>query len=106
MQHPRFGGVAGHWPSSSPVVSCSELLRSATKSGMPANWVLPRQKIRRESKLYRDDIRDIQVTPCRFATPVSHHDQDFTLQRAALKKAGCKRLYEEKVSGANASARN
>ena len=31
---------------------------------------------------------------------VSTDDQDLTLQRAALKKAGCKRLYEEKVSGA------
>jgi DNA invertase Pin-like site-specific DNA recombinase len=27
-------------------------------------------------------------------------DQDLTLQRAALKEAGCRRLYEEKVSGA------
>lgn len=31
---------------------------------------------------------------------VSTDDQDLTLQRAALKEAGCKRLYEEKVSGA------
>jgi DNA invertase Pin-like site-specific DNA recombinase len=31
---------------------------------------------------------------------VSTDDQDLTLQRAALTKAGCKRLYEEKVSGA------
>ena len=30
---------------------------------------------------------------------VSTDDQDLTLQRTALKKAGCKRLYEEKVSG-------
>jgi DNA invertase Pin-like site-specific DNA recombinase len=31
---------------------------------------------------------------------VSTDDLDLTLQRAALKKAGCKRLYEEKISGA------
>ena len=31
---------------------------------------------------------------------VSTDDQDLTLQRAALKAAGCRRLYEEKVSGA------
>jgi DNA invertase Pin-like site-specific DNA recombinase len=31
---------------------------------------------------------------------VSTDDQDLSLQRAALKKAGCKRLYEEKISGA------
>ena len=31
---------------------------------------------------------------------VSTDDQDLTLQRTALKQAGCKRLYEEKVSGA------
>ena len=31
---------------------------------------------------------------------VSTDDQDLTLQRTALKQAGCKRIYEEKVSGA------
>jgi DNA invertase Pin-like site-specific DNA recombinase len=31
---------------------------------------------------------------------VSTDDQDLTLQKAALKEAGCRRLYEEKVSGA------
>lgn len=31
---------------------------------------------------------------------VSTEDQDLTLQRAALKEAGCKRIYEEKVTGA------
>ena len=31
---------------------------------------------------------------------VSTDDQDLALQRAALKQAGCKRTYEEKVSGA------
>src|SRR5262245_10081742 len=31
---------------------------------------------------------------------VSTEDQDHTLQRSALKDAGCKRIYEEKVSGA------
>ena len=31
---------------------------------------------------------------------VSTEDQDLTLQRAALSGAGCKRVYEEKVSGA------
>jgi DNA invertase Pin-like site-specific DNA recombinase len=31
---------------------------------------------------------------------VSTDDQDLTLQRATLNKAGCKRLYEEKISGA------
>ncbi len=31
---------------------------------------------------------------------VSTDDQDLTLQRAMLNKAGCKRLYEEKISGA------
>jgi hypothetical protein len=30
---------------------------------------------------------------------VSTDDQDLTLQRAALKAAGCRRLYEEKISG-------
>lgn len=31
---------------------------------------------------------------------VSTEDQDLTLQRAALKGAGCQRIYEEKISGA------
>lgn len=31
---------------------------------------------------------------------VSTNDQDLTLQRAALKEAGCRRVYEEKISGA------
>ena len=31
---------------------------------------------------------------------VSTEDQDLTLQRSALKGAGCKRVYEEKVTGA------
>lgn len=31
---------------------------------------------------------------------VSTEDQDLTLQRAALKAAGCQRIYEEKISGA------
>ncbi len=31
---------------------------------------------------------------------VSTDDQDLTLQRAALQEAGCRRLYEERVSGA------
>jgi len=31
---------------------------------------------------------------------VSTDDQNLTLQRTALKQAGCKRIYEEKVSGA------
>ena len=31
---------------------------------------------------------------------VSTDDQDLHLQRAALKEAGCKRVYEEKISGA------
>ena len=31
---------------------------------------------------------------------VSTDDQDLALQRAALKAAGCRRLYEEKISGA------
>ena len=32
---------------------------------------------------------------------VSTDDQDLTLQRAALEEAGCRRLHEEKVSGAD-----
>ncbi len=31
---------------------------------------------------------------------VSTDDQDLAVQRAALREAGCRRLYEEKVSGA------
>ena len=31
---------------------------------------------------------------------VSTDDQDLSLQRAVLRKAGCRRLYEEKISGA------
>ena len=31
---------------------------------------------------------------------VSTDDQDLTLQRTALREAGCKRVYEEKISGA------
>ena len=34
---------------------------------------------------------------------VSTDDQDLTLQRTALRRAGCKRAYEEKVSGAKRS---
>lgn len=31
---------------------------------------------------------------------VSTEDQDLTLQRGALRQVGCKRVYEEKISGA------
>src|SRR5689334_9360664 len=31
---------------------------------------------------------------------VSTDDQDLRLQRAALRQAGCRRVYEEKISGA------
>src|SRR3546814_12530466 len=41
-------------------------------------------------------IRDMLVGYAR----VSTDDQDLRLQRAALKDAGCRRTYEEKVSGA------
>ena len=34
---------------------------------------------------------------------VSTEDQDLSLQREALKGAGCQRIYEEKSSGANRS---
>jgi DNA invertase Pin-like site-specific DNA recombinase len=34
---------------------------------------------------------------------VSTDDQDLTLQRTALKSAGCTRIYEEKISGAKRS---
>ena len=34
---------------------------------------------------------------------VSTEDQNLTLQRAALNVAGCQRIYEEKISGANRS---
>jgi DNA invertase Pin-like site-specific DNA recombinase len=34
---------------------------------------------------------------------VSTEDQNLTLQRAALNGAGCQRIYEEKISGANRS---
>jgi len=34
---------------------------------------------------------------------VSTDNQDLTLQRTALKSAGCKRIYEEKISGAKRS---
>lgn len=34
---------------------------------------------------------------------VSTEDQDLALQRNALKGAGCQRIYEEKMSGANRS---
>ena len=30
---------------------------------------------------------------------ISTDDQDLTLQRTALREAGCRRLYEEKLSG-------
>ena len=35
---------------------------------------------------------------------VSTEDQDLTLQRSALKDVGCKRIYEEKVTGAQAGS--
>ncbi len=35
---------------------------------------------------------------------VSTDDQDLSLQRAALKAAGCRRLNEEKISGAKRNA--
>jgi DNA invertase Pin-like site-specific DNA recombinase len=34
---------------------------------------------------------------------VSTEDQDLTLQRAALKDVGCKRIHEEKVTGTKRS---
>jgi DNA invertase Pin-like site-specific DNA recombinase len=49
---------------------------------------------------FRDTV--VQITPAMLIgyARVSTDDQDLTLQRAALKEAGCRRLYEEKVSGA------
>lgn len=41
-------------------------------------------------------IRDMLIDYAR----VSTDDQDLRLQRAALKEAGCRRTFEEKVSGA------
>jgi hypothetical protein len=37
---------------------------------------------------------------------VSTDDQDLRLQRAALLEVGCKRVFEEKVSGASVIGRN
>ena len=46
----------------------------------------------------RDDIGDGSTMLVGYAR-VGIDDQDLTLQRAALKEAGCRRLYEEKLSG-------
>jgi DNA invertase Pin-like site-specific DNA recombinase len=47
----------------------------------------------------RDNICDGSAMLIGYAR-VSTDDQDLTLQRAALKEAGCRRVYEEKLSGA------
>jgi Resolvase, N terminal domain len=65
------------------------------------SWIFHVAKVCRESKLFRDDIRERQVSPCLVGyASVSTDDQDLNLQRTALKGAGCKRICEEKVSGA------
>jgi DNA invertase Pin-like site-specific DNA recombinase len=53
----------------------------------------------REKIAFRDNICDGSTMLFGYAR-VSADDQDLTLQRAALKDAGCRRIYEEKVSGA------
>src|SRR5215218_5779058 len=47
---------------------------------------------------FRDNFRDASML-LRYAR-VSTDDQDLALQRRALREAGCRRLYEEKLSGA------
>src|SRR5215213_11565612 len=47
---------------------------------------------------FRDNFRDASML-LRYAR-VSTDDQDLALQRRALREAGCRRFYEEKLSGA------
>ncbi len=63
-------------------------------------WLFHVAKIRRESKLFCDDICDKGRAQLIGYARVSTDDQDLSLQRAALQGSGCTRTYEEKISGA------
>ena len=81
--------------------SVAKLLSSATKPGMPVNpgfYMLQKSvaKVNCFATIFATD-RSRHAGRLR---PRLHRRSGPTLQRAALKKAGCKRLYEEKVSGA------
>jgi DNA invertase Pin-like site-specific DNA recombinase len=53
---------------------------------------------------FRDNFRDAAMI-LGYAR-ASTDDQDLSLQRRALREAGCRRLYEEKLSGARVTARS
>src|SRR3954454_16207839 len=53
----------------------------------------------RRRQSFRDDICDGSAMLIGYAR-VSTQDQDLALQKATLKEAGCRRIYEEKLSGA------
>ena len=62
------------------------------------------QKSVAKVKFSRRHLRQIGAAMLVGYARVSTDDQDLTLQRAALTEAGCKRVYEEKASGAKRSS--
>jgi DNA invertase Pin-like site-specific DNA recombinase len=56
-------------------------------------------KTRSQKEEFRDEFRNGHPMLIGYAR-VSTDDQDLTHQRAALQAAGCRRIYEEKISGA------
>src|SRR5262249_37692124 len=80
----------------------AEILSSAGPSGAPKTWGLRLAKISRIAARLRNDICKVIPTMNIGYARVSTDDQDLRLQLETLKGANCRRVYQEKKSGARA----